>query len=640
MTNIPRKHASEADPKPAASGPPRRRYHRDALLAALAMLGAISAEAAALFAAIVAVRGERRGPAERAIDRDALATMLKVEADHALDRFLVDASDQIANALTLNVLDAQYRLGALCSHPRTTSMERRDAIRDELAIRVDTQTDRGGPILLSADFVTLLDEPLPPAPRSTCVPRLDQNGRRDIAMVVAILQSNVGGHLAIRRRLHAAREAADLAAILGDDDHIVQIYNGTGNGCLAAILSAELHASAAPPIVLIGNDLLTEKWTPDDDDWDEPDEPKREGSVSRLAKAIPRECAGVRGLYFWSVPERYVPSASLLPWLGGCIGPLHVDPSWARSIVAGHLGFAGLDTPRSSGVNALARRTTDPRDVGAMASMARAMATTGGCDLDEACVRIATSFAERRTSDPGGGQTFDPRLLVCAEEAHKLLARAKESAANGARLLAHGPPGSSKSAYVRELAERMAIPVRLTSPADFLAKAWGAIERLVRSLWTKAAEDGAVIVIDEFEVVGGRRTPGDMSNNALLIRSLTNSWLTAMDEFPNVPLLATTNDAAATDPAILRRFGFVLEFSDRLSPAQERLAWSVILGQDPPTTWKPIGSAIADFVLAKERCRMLGITTPAAFADSLRYAFEARTGSRLQIVLPKQARLH
>ena len=131
-----------------------------------------------------------------------------------------------------------------------------------------------------------------------------------------------------------------------------------------------------------------------------------------------------------------------------------------------------------------------------------------------------------------------------------------------------------------------------------------------------------------------------MSNGALLIRSLTNAWLTAMDEFPTVPLLATTNDATATDPAILRRFGFVLKFSDMLSPTQERIAWSSILGQKPPQEWTPIGAAVADFVLAKERSRMLGITTPAAFAESLRRARDARIGSRPRVIRPTNARLN
>ena len=230
-----------------------------------------------------------------------------------------------------------------------------------------------------------------------------------------------------------------------------------------------------------------------------------------------------------------------------------------------------------------------------MAATARVIAAAGHDSLDAACARVATSFNSDRRGGSSIEAPFDARLLVCGAEAHQLLARAKDAAANGARILAHGPPGGGKSAYVRELGRRMADggPVRIVGPADFLARAWGATERLVRDLWRRAADDGAILVVDEFEVVGGRRIHGDVSNNALLIRSLTDAWLLALDAFPGVPLLATTNDRAAIDAAVLRRFAFVQTFGDRLTQDQERLAWSVILGEEPPPDWRPSGAAVA-----------------------------------------------
>lgn len=427
-------------------------------------------------------------------------------------------------------------------------------------------------------------------------------------MVEAIVAAGAGAHLAFRRRAGALRETDDLAVLLGNNDRRVLVFGGPEDNCLAAILRAELHAGSAPPLMLIDRDLLTASEQAESDTWDEPAGPEPADPVSALARTIPAHLVGARGLYLWSVPEDHVPSSAALPWIGACVGPLAFDRHWTRSVIASHLGCGIADPQTSTGIMALARRAIDPRDAAAMAATARALAATGSETLETACTRVSASFASDRPGGAGDGAPFDARLLVCGAEPRQLLSHARQAAANGVRVLAHGPPGGGKSAYVRELARCMAggAPVRTVGPADFLARGWGATERLVRDLWRRACEDGAILVVDEFEIVGGRRTPGDMSNNALLIRSLTDAWLLALDAFPGVPLLVTTNDLAAVDPAILRRFAFVQEFGDRLSPDQERLAWSVILDEVPPPGWHPVGASVADFVLAGQRCRMLG----------------------------------
>lgn len=93
-----------------------------------------------------------------------------------------------------------------------------------------------------------------------------------------------------------------------------------------------------------------------------------------------------------------------------------------------------------------------------------------------------------------------------------------------------------------------------------------------------------------------------------------------------MPLLATTNDVAAIDPAVRRRFAFVLTFSDAKSAPKERLAWSVLFGREPTAGWRACGAAVAEVVLARRRCRMLGRDDSASLAAAVATARAERTG--------------
>lgn len=621
------------------STPPDGRYHPDALHAALTIVSTVSQAAATFFNAVVALRGARRGYAENTVARVELAAALD-QPDDQLDSFLVALDGQIAEGLSMNVLDPTWRWHArnlkadIAARRDREQSPARHGRRDDETTGRDEEREGGANItrhvVLSSDFVSLLDEPHVPAQRSTTVPRLDANGRREVAMIAAVAASCTGAHLAVRRR-NTPRELGDLTALLSSSEQDLAVFNGSEGECRSAILRAELHAGATPPLVLFARDLLTVPKVSDGDEWDQPAEPKAVDQATALAQSINVRLAA-RGTYLWSVPDRFTPSPASLPWLGACVGPFTFDAGWVRSTIAAYLPQAGLDND-SAGVAALARRAGDPRDVEAMAGVARAITAAGEANLDAACTQVAASFATDRYENRYDPAPFDARLLVCSAAAHQLLARAKHAAANGCRVLAHGPPGGGKSAYSVELARRMAggAPVRIVGPADFLARAWGDTERLVREIWRRATDDGAVLIVDEFEVVGGRRMLGDMSNNQLLIRSLTDAWLLALDEYPDVPLLATTNDRTAIDPAVLRRFAFVEEFGDRLSAQQERLAWAVLLDQEPPPRWNAVGAAVADFVIAKTRCRMLGAITPDALAQSICEARSARLGGGLPV---------
>ena len=125
------------------------------------------------------------------------------------------------------------------------------------------------------------------------------------------------------------------------------------------------------------------------------------------------------------------------------------------------------------------------------------------------------------------------------------------------------------------------------------------------------------MLVDELDTFCGVRENGTSGGNAYLVRSLTNEWLRVLDGHPDVPVVATCNDAAAVDPAVLRRFPFVVVVAADLPPDVERLAWTSIIGVEPPDGWRPVGASVSDVALAAARCAMTGEADAAAFAAAI-----------------------
>ena len=467
--------------------------------------------------------------------------------------------------------------------------------------------------------------------------------------VAAIADASKAGsalHLALRCRNPGTRETEDFCNLLADAGLPVLRIEATADEKLAsALVTAELHAPRGTVVVVGGGVLVADAV--DDDAFEAPvDDDRRERlEPTAFACTATSWLSRLRAVHVWRMPHRGDPGTAFDGFLGGCVGPIGYDRTWVRGVV--HDALEGVG---EAGVAALTARVGDPRDAEAMARaaghLAAAKARGGGDpDLDAACAAVAGSFSERSAPaapmiEPPG---FDPRLLACDPDALALLDRAGAAAANGARVLAWGPPGGGKSTFAQALAVRMAnasSPKReviLVTPAGILAKALGATERIMESMWARAANaaGGAVLLVDELDAMCGVRNPGGgSSGNAYLVRVLTDQWLRCLDLHPDVPIVATVNDLAAVDAAIRRRF-FDLGFGGELSPEAERLAWEVILLKKPPPGWAPCGAAIADIAMSARKCRVLAIEEASGFAKAIEQAREARTGLAYRHVNPK-----
>ncbi len=133
-----------------------------------------------------------------------------------------------------------------------------------------------------------------------------------------------------------------------------------------------------------------------------------------------------------------------------------------------------------------------------------------------------------------------------------------------ARISLFGPPGAGKTAYARELAERLNKPFLLQSGSDLLGMYVGQTEKNIADMFDKAEKSGAVLLLDEADTFLYSR---NLAHRSWEI-SAVNEFMVRLDRFDGV-FIATTNRFTSFDKAILRRLQMKVEF-DYLKSEQVR----------------------------------------------------------------------
>lgn len=136
------------------------------------------------------------------------------------------------------------------------------------------------------------------------------------------------------------------------------------------------------------------------------------------------------------------------------------------------------------------------------------------------------------------------------------------------RLCFYGPPGTGKSAFGRYLADSLDRPLMLRRASDILSPYLGIAEKNMAKMFREAAEENAVLLLDEADTFLRDRNGAVRSWEV----SEVNEMLTQMESFTGI-FIASTNLMGSLDAAALRRFDMKIKF-DYLKPAQ---AWQIFV---------------------------------------------------------------
>lgn len=125
-----------------------------------------------------------------------------------------------------------------------------------------------------------------------------------------------------------------------------------------------------------------------------------------------------------------------------------------------------------------------------------------------------------------------------------------------ARLCFYGPPGTGKTAFAKQLASLIGVPLIAKRATDIISPFVGETERNIAQLFSQARQEGALLLLDEVDSFLRNREQAQKSWEITAV----NEMLTQMENFEGV-FVASTNLMKDIDVAALRRFDLKIEFN-------------------------------------------------------------------------------
>jgi SpoVK/Ycf46/Vps4 family AAA+-type ATPase len=127
------------------------------------------------------------------------------------------------------------------------------------------------------------------------------------------------------------------------------------------------------------------------------------------------------------------------------------------------------------------------------------------------------------------------------------------------KILFCGPPGCGKSMAARALAHEASLPAYVVQLDAVVGAFLGQTALRIRELFRFAETVPSVLLLDEIDALGRER------GNAMDVGELDRVVISVMQQLEHTEpvgfLIATSNLASRLDPALIRRFDLVLEFS-------------------------------------------------------------------------------
>lgn len=243
-------------------------------------------------------------------------------------------------------------------------------------------------------------------------------------------------------------------------------------------------------------------------------------------------------------------------------------------------------------------------------------------EIDQCRLSVTTAASSHGQScapDSPGGSVYDPQLSRADTDLSRLSEQLANSPDRGWSLLLSGPSGTGKSAFARHLAEAMGIEVEERRCSDLMSPYVGETEQNIAEAFARAAERGAMLLIDEADSFLYRREAGQRSWEV----SQVNEMLVQLEHL-RTPFVATTNLADNLDAATQRRFTMRATFRS-MTTDQARKLFQAHFGQVWPAE-RPVheGQTPGDFAVVAHRARLLSEREPAVLLRWLREEIEAR----------------
>jgi transitional endoplasmic reticulum ATPase len=157
-------------------------------------------------------------------------------------------------------------------------------------------------------------------------------------------------------------------------------------------------------------------------------------------------------------------------------------------------------------------------------------------------------------------EAYDPAFIRADADLAQVADGIRQS--RSGRLCLYGPPGTGKTAYARWLAQQLGMPLMVRRASDLMSKWVGENEKNIARAFRQAAQEDAVLLIDEVDSFLQDRRGAQRSWEVTQV----NEMLTQLESFPGV-FVASTNLMDGLDQAALRRFDLKVKF-DYLGAAQ------------------------------------------------------------------------
>jgi len=145
----------------------------------------------------------------------------------------------------------------------------------------------------------------------------------------------------------------------------------------------------------------------------------------------------------------------------------------------------------------------------------------------------------------------------------------------GTNLLLYGPPGSGKSHLAMYIAHKLGLTLYLARLDGLISSFLGSTAKNIRAVFEFASRMPCVLLLDEFDAIAKLR---DDQQELGELKRVVNSFIQSIDTLGNqVILIAATNHEQLLDPAVWRRFQYLLRI-DLPEEEQREALWKLFSG--------------------------------------------------------------